>query len=140
MAAVKTEEIREIRGSLDKSLRSVEEDANNLRGMLGKSLHKIDKYAKSIRRGEALSTETEESASEINGEVRKSFRRRTQSASSVRLKHRHSNGSHKKHKLVSESNHVITNGISPETDSKHCRPHINSPSRRYKKMSHSRDT
>lgn len=143
LAAVKTEEIREIRGSLDKSLRTVEEDANNLRGMLGKSLHKIDRYTKAIRRGEVPSTDTEGSASELNGEHRISSRmsrRRTQSASSVRTKTRHSNGSYSNLKLNSDSNHLMTNGMSPAKDSNHCRPQINVPIRRYRKSSHPRDT
>ena len=139
LAAVKTEEIREIRGSLDKSLRTVEEDANNLRGMLGKSLHKIDRYTEAIRRGEAPTTtsDTEDSAAEINGEIRKSTRmsrRRTRSASNVKMRDRNSLASYSNVKIASDSHHAMTNGHSPAKDcNQRVMPQIRSPIRRYRK-------
>lgn len=49
-AALKSEELRDVRTSLDKSLRTVGEDAGNLRTMLGKSLRRIDKYTETTRK------------------------------------------------------------------------------------------
>lgn len=66
-AAMKTEELRDVRTSLDKSLRTVGEDASNLRTMLGKSLRKIDKYTESSRKGQPMAVsdlETEQSTAD----------------------------------------------------------------------------
>jgi len=69
-AAVKSEELRDVRESLDKSLRTVGEDATNLRTMLGKSLRRIDKYTESNRKGQPLSvSDLETDQSNIDDEI-----------------------------------------------------------------------
>lgn len=65
-AAIKSDEIREVRQSLGKSLQAVEEDANNLRSMLGKSLRKIDRYTEAIRRNEPPLTSTDTEGSTVD--------------------------------------------------------------------------
>ena len=65
-ASNRSDEIREVRHSLGKSLQAVEEDANNLRGMLGKSLRKIDRYTEAIRRNEAPPSSTNTDESEVD--------------------------------------------------------------------------
>ena len=85
---MKNDEIREVRSSLDKSLRTVEEDANNLRSMLGKSLRKIDRYTDAIRRGDLQSTtETETSANET--EIPDGYQRKPHSEKYAKLVKRH---------------------------------------------------
>ena len=100
-AAIKSDEIREVRQSLGRSLQAVEEDANNLRSMLGKSLRKIDRYTEAIRRNEIPppSTDTDGSTVDVyprqqidqvseEGKHLRSSKRRTRSASHMNLKER----------------------------------------------------
>lgn len=100
-AAIKSDEIREVRQSLGKSLQAVEEDANNLRSMLGKSLRKIDRYTEAIRRNEVPPPSTDTDGSTVDAHPRqridqaseeakylRSSKRRTRSASHMNLKER----------------------------------------------------
>lgn len=100
-AAIKSDEIREVRQSLGKSLQAVEEDANNLRSMLGKSLRKIDRYTEAVRRNEVPppSTDTEGSTvdafshqqidqSSEEAKYLRSSKRRTRSEANMKLKER----------------------------------------------------
>lgn len=147
-ASMKTEEIREVRTSLDKSLRTVEEDANNLRSMLGKSLRKIDRYTDAIRRGDLQSaTETDGSTNDEgsvpDGDYRKSnsakyarlVKRHARSTSAhVNLKDRYSLGRTSPDKAVPSgviANHSTVNGTDSGTDNVDLQ--VISPVRRYRK-------
>ena len=96
-AAVKSDEIREVRQSLGKSLQAVEEDASNLRSMLGKSLRKIDRYTEAIRRNEEPSPSTDTDGSTVvaynvrpseEAKYLRSSKRRTRSGSHMNSKER----------------------------------------------------
>lgn len=125
-AALKTEELREVRSSLDKSLRTVGEDASNLRSMLGKSLRKIDKYSSGSRKGQSPSQSTtdvdteqsnpDEEILQINGEnspkIIPSSKNHRQSASG---RSRKSLGkSPEKAKYVNGNDLVVTNGYAED--------------------------
>lgn len=83
--AVKSDEIREVRQSLGKSLQAVEEDANNLRSMLGKSLRKIDRYTEAIRRNEVPPPSTDTDGSTVDGYPRQQIDQSSEEAKYLRL-------------------------------------------------------
>ena len=145
--AIKSDEIREVRQSLGKSLQAVEEDANNLRSMLGKSLRKIDRYTESVRRNEIPPPSTDTDGSTVDAHPRqqidqsseeakhlRSSKRRTRSASHTNLKER------SKTHGVSSSNRTPSSdviGHSSKMDHEdmtlELTPEIQSPIRRYRR-------
>ena len=146
-AAVKSDEIREVRQSLGKSLQAVEEDANNLRSMLGKSLRKIDRYTEAIRRNEVPPPTTDTDGSTVDAYPRqpidrsseeakylRSSKRRTRSASHMNLKQRDRTlgMSPSAHEPSSDNiiNHseVVREDLAPEVTAD-----IQSPLRRYRR-------
>lgn len=141
-AAVKSDEIREVRQSLGKSLQAVEEDATNLRSMLGKSLRKIDRYTEAIRRNEepSPSTDTDGSTADAynmrpseEAKYLRSSKRRTRSASRMNSKERdgtlglspsaHTTSS----EIIVKNSEMIREDLAPEVSAE-----IQSPLRRYR--------
>lgn len=146
-AAVKSDEIREVRQSLGKSLQAVEEDASNLRSMLGKSLRKIDRYTEAIRRNEepAPSTDTEGSTvdaytrqpidrSSEDAKYLRSSKRRTRSASHTNLKERDRtigvspSARAPSSEIIVNNSDMVREDLAPEVS-----PDIQSPLRRYRR-------
>ena len=145
--AIKSDEIREVRQSLGKSLQAVEEDANNLRSMLGKSLRKIDRYTEAVRRNEIPPPSTDTDGSTVDAHPRqqidqsleeakhpRSSNRRTRSASHTNLKER------SKTHAVSSSNRTPSSDVirhSSKMDHEdmtlELTPEIQSPLRRYRR-------
>ena len=128
-AAIKSDEIREVRQSLGKSLLAVEEDANNLRSMLGKSLRKIDRYTDAIRRNEApQSADTD--GSTVDGYIDKASEEAKYPLSSKR---RTRSAAHSSSRTPS-SEMIVNNSDLPRGDSvPHVSPEIHSPLRRYRR-------
>ena len=146
-AAIKSDEIREVRQSLGKSLQAVEEDANNLRSMLGKSLRKIDRYTEAIRCNEAPlpSTDTEGSTADTfprqqidqSSEEAKSLRSTKRGTRSV--SHTNPRERSKSHGLPS-STRAPSSGVIVRNSRKdyedvalESSPEVHSPLRRYRK-------
>jgi len=145
--AIKSDEIREVRQSLGKSLQAVEEDAHNLRSMLGKSLRKIDRYTEAVRRNEIPPPSTDTDGSTVDAHPRQQFdqsseeakylrssKRRTRSASHMNLKER------SKTHGISPSNRMPSSdviGLSSKMDHEDMTleftPEIQSPLRRYRR-------
>lgn len=135
-AAIKSDEIREVRQSLGKSLLAVEEDANNLRSMLGKSLRKIDRYTDAIRRnGTSFSADTDgstvdEKIDNTSDEARhvRSSKRRTRSVAHVNVKERDKLLDAPSPARTAPSQIIVNNSDFHRDDSAHI-----SPLRRYRR-------
>lgn len=135
-AAIKSDEIREVRQSLGKSLLAVEEDANNLRSMLGKSLRKIDRYTDAIRRnGASLSADTDGSTVDAkidntsdDARYVRSSKRRTRSAAHVNVKERDKFLDAPSPARTAPSQIIVNNSDFHRDDSEHI-----SPLRRYRR-------
>lgn len=146
-AAIKSDEIREVRQSLGKSLQAVEEDANNLRSMLGKSLRKIDRYTEAIRRNEIPPPSTDTDASTVDAYPRqqidqtseeakylRSSKRRTRSASHTNLRER-SRTHGVPSSIRTPSSDVIGNNLKVDHEdlALELAPELQSPLRRYRR-------
>jgi hypothetical protein len=137
-ASLKSEELREVRSSLNKSLRTVGEDASNLRTMLGKSLRKIDKYSTASRNGQSpihstTDVDTEQSNPDeeilqVNGEhspkIGQSPKNHRRSASGSIRSRRLVGTSPEKVKHLNGTDSVIMNGHAEDQ----------SPTRRYRRI------
>ena len=147
-AAVKSDEIREVRHSLGKSLQAVEEDANNLRSMLGKSLRKIDRYTEAIRRNEVPPPSTDTDGSTVDAYPRqpidrsseeakylRSSKRRTRSASHTNLKERdRTHGLSPSASQAPSSNVIVNNSeIVRDVSAPEVSAEVQSPLRRYRR-------
>lgn len=135
---MKSEELRDVRTSLDKSLHTVGEDATNLRTMLGKSLRRIDKYTESTRKGQPMSvSDLETDHSNVDDEVAKvNGNHSNNNEQTPKNHHRKASGNLRTRRSLGKSpekaihqngtNLVVTNGHS-DSQSDH------SPTRRFRR-------
>lgn len=141
--AIKSDEIREVRQSLGKSLQAVEEDANNLRSMLGKSLRKIDRYTEAVRRNEIPPPSTDTDGSTVDAHPRQQINQSSEEAKHLRSSKRRTHTNLKERSKthgVSSSNRTPSSdviGHSSKMDHEdmtlELTPEIQSPIRRYRR-------